>query len=104
MKFMEAVGGIVAAAIKFSVLFSLYYLAITVKSVMKSKENRYHLPQKEYNVWRKRDIFIHGLLALMFFFLFLFSVRNSVPGMVISFFAVVIIYILRIRNNLSQIK
>lgn len=101
MKVIEAIGGIIAIAIKCSVLFSFYYAVIAIKDFIKTQKNKYILLE---NSWRKKYILIHTLLAVMFFLTFLFSIMNIDWGIIISLIVIVALYILRIRNNLLRIK
>lgn len=104
MNFIKSIGGIIAIAIKFSILFSFYYIIVTIKKIVTVERKQYNLSEKEYNSWRTRNICIHGLLASMFFLMFLFSIMNIRVGTVIALIVIVIAYIWRIKNNLSQIK
>lgn len=100
---MESLGSAVALIIRLAPVFAVYYAFLYFRQKKKKPGNVYHLKPQDFEIWYQKNQKIQLMLALGYL---LVGIAVFLPGylFVVPVLFLLVVYILRIRNNLSRVR
>lgn len=104
MNFLNAIFSFFSIIIHFSFVLALYYLWIAIKNIKKHPPNIYQISMDKFLYWLKWNNIFNIFLSILYLLLSIYSFKNINIGIATSLIGIVIVYILRIINNIKRIR
>lgn len=104
MTFFNAVQMIISVVCQCSSLFALFYLFMIIKDKIRKPKSPYKITQAEHAEWCKNRMIIHSLLCILYALLFVMGLFSAVTGALIVIVLLLVVYVLRVKNNLKYVK
>lgn len=104
MKLLYTFGAVLSIMVRFSITICIYYGIRAVKDCLKEPQAPYQAAPEVIRRWKRCRVIVEGALCGSYLLLFLSALWNSPAGIWTSVALIVLLYIVRIWNNMRIIK
>ena len=104
MTFSNVIALIISVVGQFSSFFALFYLFMVIKDKIRKPNSPYKLTPKEHEEWCRNRLILNSLLCILYAFIFVMHILSLTIGFFAGIIVLLVVYVLRVKNNLKFVK